>query len=142
LEGVGVGRVARKKIGLPAVIVMLVMVSAVAPTLLSVTDRAALVVPAATSENVRLLGETETLVPAPLKLTVCGLPLALSVMLRVPLTVPAAVGVNVTLIEQAVPAAMPVPQVGDDAEKLLAPAVTWMLEKSSVAVPELVTVTD
>jgi hypothetical protein len=91
--------------------------------------------------NVRLVGETEALEPVPVKVTVCGLSLALSVMVTVPLAEPAAVGVKVTLIVQAVPSAMPVPQVGDDAEKLLAPAVTWMLVKVSEAVPESVTVT-
>ena len=86
-----------------------------------------------------MLVETETLLPVPLKVTVCGLPLALSVMVRVPVTVPAAVGVNVTLIVQVPPAAMPVPQVGALATKLLGEAE--MLVKVSAAVPELVTVT-
>ena len=39
-------------------------------------------------------------VPVPLKLAVCGLPVALSATLRVPLRVPVAVGLNVTLMAQ------------------------------------------
>jgi hypothetical protein len=47
----------------------------------------------------------------PLKLTVCGLPLALSVMASDALRVPVAVGVNVTLIAQLDPATTLLPQV-------------------------------
>jgi hypothetical protein len=85
-----------------------------------------------------VLGVTETLVPVPDKLTVCGLPLALSVMVRVPEAAPAAVGVNVTLIAHEVPAAMPVPQVLVWPKTAL---LTVMLVKVKVAVPVLLTVT-
>jgi len=51
--------------------------------------------------------------PVPLKLTVCGVPLALSAMERDALSVPVAPGVNVTLIVQLAPAATLVPQVFD-----------------------------
>jgi hypothetical protein len=93
--------------------------------------------------RLRLAGEIETVgtAPVPVKVTVCVVGLALSVMVRTPLTVLAPVGVNVTLIVQLPPAAMPVPQLAGDAEKLLAPVVTRMLVKVRVAVPELVTVT-
>ena len=74
----------------------------------------------------------------PDKVTVCGLPLTLSVMVRVPLTVPGAVGVNVTLIEQAAPAAMPVPHVLVWEKPLL----VVILEKVREAVPASVTVID
>ena len=47
----------------------------------------------------------------PVRLTVCGLPVALSVTVIVPGCVPVAVGVNVTLIVQLAPAATEVPQV-------------------------------
>jgi hypothetical protein len=117
---------------------MLEMVSAPVPTLVSVTDCAALVEPTAMLENVRVLVDREALEPVPLKVTVCGLLLALSVMVRVPLTVPVAVGVNVTLTVQAPPASMPVPQILVWEKPLL----TAMLVKVSVALPEFVTVTD
>jgi len=44
-------------------------------------------------------------IPLPLKLTVCGLPLALSVILSVSVLVPSALGVKVTEILQLAPAA-------------------------------------
>jgi hypothetical protein len=114
------------------------MATAEVPALLTVTDSGGLVVPTATPENESVLVETETLVPVPLKLTVCGLLLALSVMVRVPGTVPAAVGVNVTLIVQGLPAARLVPQL----LVWVKPVLGVMLEKVSAAVPESVTVTD
>jgi hypothetical protein len=117
---------------------MLVMVSLAVPTLLSVTDWGGLEVPTATPENVRVVGVAETLVPVPVKVTVCGLPLALSLMVRVPLSFVVDVGVNVTLIVQDSPAVKLVPQVLVS-EKLL---LTVNEEKVSVAVPELLTVTD
>jgi hypothetical protein len=47
----------------------------------------------------------------PVRLEVCGLPIALSDTLNVPVLVPTAVGVNVTLIVQLVFAARLVPHV-------------------------------
>jgi hypothetical protein len=47
----------------------------------------------------------------PVKLTVCGLPLALSVIASVALREPAADGVNVTLMAQLAPAETVLPQV-------------------------------
>jgi len=49
--------------------------------------------------------------PVPVRLTVCGLPLALSVTVSAPVRVPVAVGVNVTLIVQLAPAATLDPQL-------------------------------
>ena len=49
--------------------------------------------------------------PRPVKLTICGLPMALSVMASVPVCVPVAVGVKVTLTAQLLPAAKVLPQV-------------------------------
>jgi hypothetical protein len=59
--------------------------------------------------KVRLEGETEAAgaTPVPLKLTVCGLPLALSLMESDALRVPTAIGVNVTLIVQVFPDVLP-----------------------------------
>ena len=51
------------------------------------------------------------LVPVPVRLTDCGLPLALSAMVIAPLRVPVAVGVKVTMIVQLPPAATELPQV-------------------------------
>jgi len=86
--------------------------------------------------------ETDTLVAVPLKVTVCGLSLALSAMDSVPLAAPVAVGVNTTLMVQALPAPREVPQVLLGAWKTVLPVVIVMLVKVSVAVPELVTVSD
>jgi hypothetical protein len=92
-------------------------------------------------EKVRLVGERAAAgaVAVPLKLTVCGLPLALSVMVSVPVTVPALVAVNVTLIVQLAPPARLVPQVLVWAK--LALGETVMLEMLSEPFPESVTVT-
>jgi hypothetical protein len=46
-----------------------------------------------TPEKVSVLVDSVTVVPVPLKATVCGLPLALSVMLKLPLTVLVPAGV-------------------------------------------------
>jgi len=48
---------------------------------------------------------TGDITPIPLRLAVCGLPVALSVTLNVPVLEPVAVGVKVTWIEQLVLAA-------------------------------------
>src|SRR5438094_714804 len=81
---------------------MLAIVSAELPLLVRVTAWAALVVFTCWFPNETEVGErlTPGVVPAPLKLAVCGLPAALSATLRVPLRAPAAVGVNVTLMVQ------------------------------------------
>ena len=49
--------------------------------------------------------------PVPVRLTVCGLPVALSVTVIVPGWLPVAVGLKVTLMEQLAPAATEAPQV-------------------------------
>ena len=75
--------------------------------------------------------------PVPVRLMVCGLPVALSVTVIVPGRLPAAVGVKVTLMEQLAPAATEAPQVLVWAYGGLA----TMLGIFSAAVPELVSVT-
>ena len=90
---------------------MLVIESAAFAVLEIAIGWEALVALTATPENVREEGETLTLVPVPVRLTVWGLPLALSVMVMDPVRAPVAVGVNFTLIVQTPLAAMPVPQV-------------------------------
>lgn len=47
----------------------------------------------------------------PVRLTVCGLPVALSVMVTEAVRLPGAVGVNVTLTVQLLPANTELPQV-------------------------------
>ena len=75
--------------------------------------------------------------PVPVRLTVCGLPVALSVTVIVPGWLPAAVGVKVTLMEQLAPAATEAPQVLVWAYGALATMVVIF----SAAVPPLVSVT-
>ncbi len=73
--------------------------AAVNPVLLTVRLCAPLVVFNGWAANVKLLGATVTvavpLVPVPVSVTICGLPVALSVNVIVPVRVPAAFGVNV-----------------------------------------------
>src|SRR5581483_5132910 len=95
---------------------MLVMLKDAAPLLVKVTDCAVLVVPTAWLLNVRLVLDKLTagaplLVPVPVNVIDCGLPLALSVMLILPVRVPVAVGEKVTLMLQLAPAANEAPQV-------------------------------
>ena len=73
----------------------------------------------------------------PVRLTICGLPVALSVTVIVPGWLPVAVGVKVTLIVQFAPAATDVPQVLVWAYCVLAE----MLVMLRAAVPPLVSVT-
>ena len=65
----------------------------------TVTLSGALVVVSACDPNAKLLGVTVTVavpgVPVPVKVTVCGLPVALSVNVIAPVRVPVAVGLNV-----------------------------------------------
>lgn len=73
---------------------------------------ALLVEPTNVPPNVMLEGNAVIAnTPVPVKLTVCGLPLALSENVNVPLTVPATVGVNVTLVVHFAPAATELPHV-------------------------------
>jgi hypothetical protein len=89
---------------------MLVMVSAEPPLLVSVTGCAALVVPTVWPAKVKLVGARVTPV-VPVSGTVCVLPPPSSLMDTEAVLVPTAVGVNVTLIVQLPPAATVVPQV-------------------------------
>jgi len=69
-----------------------------------------LATPTIWSPKARLEGESVGAVaalvaPVPLKLTVCGLPLALSLMVTAPFAVPLDCGVNATLMVQLAPPA-------------------------------------
>jgi hypothetical protein len=92
---------------------MLMMLKLAFPVLLRVTVWAALVVPRDWLPKARLVAARLTAgpVPVPVRLTVCGLPVALSVMLTEAVRLPEAVGVNVTLIVQLPPAATELPHV-------------------------------
>jgi len=85
-----------------------------------------LVVPVTTARNIavrlnctlKLMGMIETptaggggCVPVPLRVTLCGLPVALSVTVIVPAKAPVVTGVKVTLITQLTPTARLAPQV-------------------------------
>jgi len=113
------------------------------PELVRVTVWELLVVPTGSDGKVGAADKlTVGPVPVPLKLTVCGLPLALSVSERLPERLPVALGVNVTLIAQLLPAATGalVLQVVPLAATAKSP-VAAMLVKVKDAVPVLVTVT-
>ncbi len=104
--------VCAKSLLLVPVVAMLVMVSAASPAFERVKDLGALEVLTCWFPNERLVGErlTAGAVPVPVRLTICGLPLASSVTVIAPLLVPVAVGVKVTLIAQFPPAATELPQ--------------------------------
>ena len=72
----------------------------VVPRLLTVTVWPTLKVPTICGEKLTAVGDSSTAVPTPLRLTVCGLPLALSSRVKVPSRVPVPTGLNATLIVQ------------------------------------------
>jgi sorbitol-specific phosphotransferase system component IIC len=95
--------------------VMPVMVNGALPVLLSVTVCAAEVVPAV-AEKLSDEGESEATgrgaaVPVPLRLIICGEPVALSVTRMLPVTPPVVTGAKVTEMAQLVPAASDAPQL-------------------------------
>jgi len=124
--------------------VMPEIVSEVLPVLVSVTVCRVLLVATDWAGKLREEGDklTPGPVPVPLKLTVCGLPLALSVSVRLPERLPVAEGVKVKLTTQLLLAATEalVLQVVPLAATAKSP-VAAMLVKFKEAVPLLVTVT-
>ena len=98
---------------LAPVIAILVTLNDTAPVLVNVTMRAALVVPTPWLPKLTLVGERliAGVAPVPVRLTVCGLPLALSETVTLAVLVPTANGVKVTVMVQLVPAAREVGQV-------------------------------
>lgn len=103
--------VCEKSFGFVPMMVTLVIVSAVVPTLVRVTVFAALLCPTPVDGKFSTVGDRNTVVPVPVKGTVCGLPPPVSLMETVALRVPLAVGVKVTLIVQLAPAPSEEPQV-------------------------------
>ena len=89
------------------------MVRAALPELLNVKAWTELVVPTVWLLKVRLEVDSAAAgaLPVPLRLTVCGLPLALSAIPREAVRDPVPAGVNVTLRAQLLPAATELPQV-------------------------------
>ena len=79
--------------------------------------------------------------PMPVKLMVCGLPLALSVTVKVPVRVPVAAGRKVTLIVHWAPAASELLQLLVWAKSPLSAPVMAMLLIESGALPEFERVT-
>ena len=122
---------------------MLVMLKLALPVLLRVTVWAALVVPRDWLPKVRLVAVRLTAgpLPVPVRLAVCGLPLALSVILTEAVRLPGAVGVKLTLIVQLPPAGTEPPQkLGATKSSALGP-VTRMLRMLKAALPVLFRVT-
>jgi hypothetical protein len=89
----------------------LVILSAVLPTLVSVTAWAALEVPTGVDGKTKLDADNFTCVPVPVSAMDCGLPASLSLMDTEAVRVPAAVGVKLMLIVQLPPPATEPPQV-------------------------------
>ena len=100
-------------------------------------------VPTSWLGNVSDVGESVApgATPVPVKLAVCGLPLALSVTVKVPVRVPVAAGANVTLIVHLLPAASELPQLLVWAKSPLSAPVMAMLLIESAALPEFERVT-
>src|SRR6266496_4451847 len=111
------------------------------PVLLTVTDRAALLVPTVTVPKLSEDGKTETIVPVPLMFSNCGLPPPSSANLRLALRVPVPSGLNEMPIAQLAPPASVVPQVSAVIRKSpgLSPTIP-ILVKVTVAALTLVTV--
>ena len=98
--------------------------------------------PTAWLAKVRLPGETlaTAAVPVPVRLMVCGLPVALSVRVTAAVKEPLAAGVKVTLTVQLAPAATLAPQVLVWAKlPALAPVSAWLV-RVYAALPVLFTV--
>jgi hypothetical protein len=115
----------------------------VLPVFESVTVRAGDVTFRSSWPNERLDGESVTVgvKPVPVRLTLCGLPLALSVTVSDAVRVPDADGVNVTLIVQLAPAATLLPQLLVWAKSPEFVPLMPMFEMSNVAFPVLERVT-
>jgi hypothetical protein len=102
--------VCAKSAALVAVIAIPLIEIVVVPMLVRVTVLV-LRFPRATVPKFRLVADSFAVVPIPLRITVCGLPLALSEMLNPALRLPDAVGLKVMLILQLAPTASELPQV-------------------------------
>jgi hypothetical protein len=123
-----------------------VIVSGALPVLVSVAFCAVLVVPLCTEPKFSVAGVSvaagaAAVVPAPVRVLVCGEPLALSETLRIAVAEPVAVGAKVTERVHEEFAARDAPQVFDamaNTEALAPPRVTELIERA--ALPALVRV--
>ena len=79
---------------------MLLMLNEVLPVLLNVTIRTGLLVVTNVVGKARLVGESLTCVPMPVRVIECALAGSLSLILTVAGRLPVAVGVNVTVMLQ------------------------------------------
>jgi hypothetical protein len=113
------------------------------PTLVMPTFLAPLFVPTFCDAKLRLVGLTLTMVPVPLRETLCGLLAALSTKFNVAVRVPAAWGVNRTLTVHVELAARVVPQPFDEIPKSAAFVPPMLIEViCSVVLPLFRIVTD
>src|SRR5207245_440551 len=125
----------------PLITKLLLNVRVELPVLVSVENCTALVVPTAWLPNASEAGERlatgplDVEAPVPVRVAVCGLPVALSVTATVAVLVPEAAGVNVTLIAQVAPAATDVPHVLLWVKSPLLVPVMAMLVMLSAAFP-------
>lgn len=136
-----------KSVGLAPAIVIPVMFNVALPVLERVADIAALVVPAVKLPNGIEAGVSEATgagaaVPVPVRVAVCGEPVALSATCKVAVKLLAEAGVNMTEIVQLDPAASELPQVlvWEKSLGLAPPIVTPVM--FSAAFPVLESVAD
>jgi hypothetical protein len=133
-----------KSPGFAPVSVMLLMLKAALPVLLSVKVWAELVVPTAWLPKARVVGERLAtgfvLAPVPERVAVWGLPVALSVRVTEAAKDPLAAGMNVTLTVQLAPAATLAPQLLLCAKSPGFAPVSVMLLMLKAALPVLLSV--
>jgi hypothetical protein len=96
--------------------------------------------PALAEDGDKLVSVGSGLLPVPVRLTLCGLPVALSVKVTAALRVPVAAGVKVTLIVQLPPAATELPHVLVWPKALAFVPLSAMLVMLKAAVPVLFSV--
>jgi hypothetical protein len=121
------------------------IVSASAPELVKVTDRAAEDEPAFVEAKARLAADRlapGAATPAPLSATDCVALAALSAKISVAVNAPAAAGLKVTEAAQEAPAASDAPQLLVWAKDAALTPPRVMEDRFSAALPELVSVTD
>jgi hypothetical protein len=134
-----------KSVAFVPVMVLLAMFSAPVPEFVSVTLRAALVVPTVWLPKSILFADSVTTgaVPVPFTATAWGLPAASSAMVTVAVRLPVVTGANFTENEQVVPAATDAPvqlfALSTKSAGFEPPIVS--VPMCSVAVPVLLTVT-
>ena len=137
----------RKEVAFVPVSVSEVSVSAAVPEFLMVTTCAAVVMPTVVEAKVRLVGVRVTAgaaaAPVPVRLTVCGEPVALSAIDSEAVNAPVAAGLNSTEIVQLAAAAKEVVQVFAEMRKDVAfvPSAAVSDVSVSAAVPEFFIVT-